>query len=86
MKSIKSLYLTITTILFARILYYVNKSINNSSDFQWSATHLIISGINPYESWLANINTSEDYLEKIVNIQPARFSKYCRGILNFHNI
>ena len=61
MKSIKSLYLTITTILFARILYYVNKSINNSSDFQWSATHLIINGINPYESWLAQ-NTKNLFL------------------------
>ncbi len=53
MKSLKSLYITITTILFARILYYLSKSIDNSSDFQWSATNLIINGINPYESWLA---------------------------------
>ena len=53
MKSFKSLYITITTILFARILYYLSKSIDNSSDFQWSATNLIINGINPYESWLA---------------------------------
>ena len=53
MKSIKSIYITITTVLFARILYYINKSINNSSDFQWSATNLILNGINPYDSWLA---------------------------------
>lgn len=53
MKSIKSIYITITTVLFARILYYINKSLNNSSDFQWSATNLILNGINPYDSWLA---------------------------------
>ena len=53
MKSIKSIYITITTVLFARIFYYINKSINNSSDFQWSATNLILNGINPYDSWLA---------------------------------
>ena len=25
-------------------------------------------------------NTSGDYIEKFINIQPSRFSKYCRGI------
>tara|TARA_Y100000589_G_scaffold239714_1_gene227217 strand:+ start:3175 stop:3765 length:591 start_codon:yes stop_codon:yes gene_type:complete len=29
------------------------------------------------------IDISEDYLEKIIGIQPTRFSKYCRGISSF---
>ena len=28
-----------------------------------------------------SIHTSNDYLEKIISMQPVRFSKYCRGIL-----
>ena len=30
--------------------------------------------------------TSEDYIDKIVNIQSTRFSKYCRGLLSLSNI
>jgi len=32
-----------------------------------------------------SIFTSEDYIEKLINIQPSRFSKYCRGVENFYN-
>ena len=31
----------------------------------------------------AKINTSHDYLEEIISLQPLRFSKYSRGILSF---
>ena len=27
-----------------------------------------------------SISVPEDYLKKIIGIQPARFSKYCRGL------
>jgi len=30
-----------------------------------------------------SISVPEDYLEKIIGIQPARFSKYCRGLSLF---
>lgn len=32
-----------------------------------------------------SISTSENYIEKLINIQPLRFSKYCRGIESFYN-
>ncbi len=30
-----------------------------------------------------SINTTEDYLEKIISNKPERFSKYCRGLKSF---
>lgn len=32
-----------------------------------------------------SIFTSEEYIEKLINIQPSRFSKYCRGVESFYN-
>lgn len=32
-----------------------------------------------------SINTSQNYLEKLLQIRPARFSKYCRGVLRLKN-
>lgn len=72
--------------------YFLFKNLRFTFDTNIKYTNLrnfIKNKINDIESVMeikTNINTSEDYLEKIVNIQPARFSKYCRGILSFHNI
>lgn len=31
-----------------------------------------------------SISTNEDYIEKFINIQTSRFSKYCRGVESFY--
>jgi len=31
-----------------------------------------------------SISTKEDYIEKFINIQTSRFSKYCRGVESFY--
>ena len=53
MANLKNISFSITTILFVRIFTYIKNAIDNSSDFQWTATNLILKGINPYDSWLA---------------------------------
>ena len=53
MRYLRYINFTIKTILFARIFSYIQNAINNSSDFQWSPTKLILDGINPYDIWLS---------------------------------
>ena len=67
--------------------YYLYRGLRITFDYNILYTDLI--GMNKLElrdfetvvEVKTPIDTPDDYIAKVINLQPARFSKYCRGII-----